>query len=294
MTSTADSGSRLTVVGIHIGRTVSQAIASSIVSSAIASPAIVGEAVVEGAAVSSAAQAEALGLLVLRLPLRDAEKLRGFVAAVEAYLAANKSVLTKVAEMSSHEQMMTVGVRGSLIGAIAAATVQQSVLTAKFVWGTMPASAPSYIYQSTTIALSVVAGVGGGAAGAVVGTLLIPGMGTSLGSLVGSFTASFLPYSLRQSAPTDNAEEPWNPSRPLRVTESPLEGWLEVADERTSVTFAQHWDDAGGGADATSADRDEVWRTAMAEPVAADEVLVFLSQKLLFSDSCVLVHQSTT
>ena len=275
-------GKRFRVVGIRIGSTVSRAIASTLVSSAIATPAVVGEAVVQGASVAGAAQTEALGLLVLRLPLSDATRMKQLTQAVETYLSANSSALAQVAKMSAKEQMMTVGVKGSLIGAIAAATVQQSILTACFVAGTMPQSAPSYLYQSTTIALSVLAGVSGGAAGAAVGTLLLPGIGTTLGSLAGSFTASFIPYSTRAGACDEEA--PWNPSRPLRVVEA-ADGWLEVADEQTAVAFARGWDEVATSQQPTKDEEEEeegmsvAWRVAMSQPVHNDEMLVFLAEE---------------
>ena len=220
--------SRLKVYSVDMGNKASKAVASALVGNSLLAT-TVGSQLTQCATLTGAAQIESLGLVALRIPLRGLVSLTG---------GSNAAAVQNISKMSRGAQVMEIGAKGNIIGAIATAAVQESIAIAYYMHGEMPGQILKH--QSVTIGISALSGVGGGTVGAAIGTLTFPGIGTALGSLLGSYTGAFVPFFVRGDGVSHQVnEDPNAPSRkiktipalPQSVSTAELDDdWLEVVD----------------------------------------------------------------
>lgn len=261
--------SRLKVYSVDMGNRATKAVASALVGNSLLTTTL-GSQLTQCATLTGAAQIESLGLVALRIPLRSlvsvtggGTKLARFAAFVSEYAANNAQAVQSIAKMSKASQVMEIGAKGNIIGAIATAAVQQSIAIAYYVHGDMPASILKH--QSVTIGISALGGVGGGTVGAAIGTLTFPGIGTALGSLLGSYTGAFVPFFVRGDGVSHQInEDPSAPSRKVKAVALPRtvsaveldDDWLEVVDCTSESYFrlSDRRSRSGSGSSVDSAD----------------------------------------
>eukprot|EP00744_Colponema_vietnamica_P004116 GILI01006197.1.p1 GENE.GILI01006197.1~~GILI01006197.1.p1 ORF type:complete len:436 (-),score=108.39 GILI01006197.1:247-1554(-) len=257
--------SALKVYSVDMGCSATKALASSMIGSTVLTGAL-GQELTAAATLTSAAQIQSLGLLALRIPLSAAGSVTGngpamtkFIALITEYAAKNASALAEISQMSAASQVATIGVKGSVIGAIATAAVQESIAVAYYCHGGGTFS--TLQHRSVTIGMSAASAVGGGTVGAAVGCLVLPGVGAALGSLLGGYVGSLIPFYTRGDGYAHQQnEDPNHPSRKVKTVEVEPSttrrfkgnaedvggGWLEVVDCSTESYFRFNEDVADG------------------------------------------------
>ena len=248
--------SAIKVYTVDLGCKVSKSLVSSMVGSSVLTSAL-GSEIAAAATLTSAAQAQAIGLLALRIPLSVAGRIAGngpttarLIKLINAYASRNAHAVAQMAAMSPVAQVATLGVKGSIIGAIATAAVQESVAVAYYCHG--GGTFDVLVHQTATIGMGAASTVGGGTIGAAVGCLVMPGLGTAFGSLVGGYLGSMVPFYSRGNGYAHQFnEDPRNPSRKVKTVAARVHttrsfrgdtadlggGWLEVVDCSTESYF---------------------------------------------------------
>lgn len=248
--------SALKVYSVDLGCSASKALASSVLGSTVLTSAL-GQELSTAAALTSSAQIQSLGLLALRIPLGATSALTGngpamsrFVQLVTEYATRNAGAVAELSHMSTASQIATMGLKGSVIGALATAAIQESIAVAYYCHG--GGTFDTLQHRSVTIGMSAASAVGGGTIGAAMGCLVFPGVGAAIGSLIGGYVGSLVPFYARGDGfAHQRNEDPNHPSRKVKTidvqptstrsfkgnTEDLGGGWLEVVDCSTESYF---------------------------------------------------------
>eukprot|EP00758_Cryptobia_borreli_P001429 Tbor_TRINITY_DN2235_c0_g1::TRINITY_DN2235_c0_g1_i1::g.2794::m.2794 len=192
-------------------------------------------------ALTSSAQLHSLGLIGLHVPIKWIMRLCGqgprttmFVTFLLEYASRNAHALQILTSMSTTSQVLEIGAKGNVIGALVSAALAELVSIFYFCWGTLTFDLLKY--QTVTHAVSCVSSVGGGTIGAAIGCWFLPGIGTAIGSFLGCYVGTVVPPYIRGDGFSHQKnEDPNFPSRKVKAIEmkndpSTDDDWVEVVD----------------------------------------------------------------
>lgn len=183
--------SRLKLVGVKIGRTLTQNIASTLLSSQIAATAIAAECTAAATSMTVAqAQLAAEALAVVRVSVANNARMQQVLQLVTDYAAKNPAILADFERMSA-TNTAALSFKSNIVGSLVAGAIQEAVAVAYYL-GSPHADVADLKATTQQVAATTAASLAFSAGGAAVGAVLLPGAGAVLGSLVGGVGGGYI------------------------------------------------------------------------------------------------------
>lgn len=277
-TDAASMGSKLRMVAVRAGESVTRGVTTSLVAQKILQFRGVASSTVGTAPAKMAAAQLGSGLrgvlAVVRIPLSSGTRMRGFVDCVGKYAVTHTSSVAEVSRLSAG-MAAVFAIEANIVGALVAGAVQESMEVGRFMSGST--SATALRQNSVQIAVSIGGSLVGGATGAAIGSLVFPGAGTAFGSLMGSYMGCYMATWMvpRKEQEEDDTDVPLD-SKSILPPPSAERGLLklEKADDWILVTQVARKPTIHAMSHENEDDDTEQLRMHIASPVATEEAAV--------------------
>jgi hypothetical protein len=183
---------RLKLIGIKMGRTLTQTVAATVLSSHIAATTMAAEFATAATAMTVAqAQLATQALAVVRVSVDNNERLQQVARLVTEYAAQNPTALAEIQQLSL-TNTAALSLRSNIIGSLVAGAVQEAVAVAFYLSYPATTDAAELKATSQQVAATTAASLAFSAGGAAVGAVVLPGAGAVIGSLIGGIGGSYV------------------------------------------------------------------------------------------------------